>query len=57
VMAPRRPGDPASMVADAGSAASLLGWKARFGLAEMVASAWDAAMQRAGKDGGEVLIS
>jgi UDP-glucose 4-epimerase len=39
VVAPRRPGDPAAMVADAGKAAAILAWKARFGLAEMVASA------------------
>ncbi|HEX2806773.1 MAG TPA: UDP-glucose 4-epimerase GalE [Kineosporiaceae bacterium] len=59
IVAPRRAGDPASMVADAGRAASLLGWKARFGLAEMVASAWGAAMQpgTAAEHGGEVLIS
>jgi UDP-glucose 4-epimerase len=43
VTAPRRAGDPASMVADAAKAARLLGWRARFGLPDMVASAWSAA--------------
>jgi UDP-glucose 4-epimerase len=39
----RRPGDPASMVADATKAGSLLGWAPNFGLAEMVADTWAAA--------------
>ncbi len=43
VVAGRRPGDPASMVADAGKAATLLGWAPQFGLAEMVADTWAAA--------------
>ncbi|MFC5996209.1 UDP-glucose 4-epimerase GalE [Pseudonocardia hispaniensis] len=38
----RRPGDPASVVADVSRIASTLGWKARFGLTDIVASAWDA---------------
>jgi UDP-glucose 4-epimerase len=69
VLASRRAGDPASMVADAGKAATVLGWTARFGLAEMVASAWGAAHHRpagrpetapdvpAAQQGDEVLIS
>ena len=44
VVEPRRPGDPAAMVADVTHAADVLGWKARFGLAEMVGSAWEAAV-------------
>ncbi len=39
----RRAGDPASMVAHAGRAGRLLGWRPRHGLDEMVASAWRAA--------------
>jgi UDP-glucose 4-epimerase len=41
---PRRDGDPAAMVADASRAADVLGWTARLGLAEMVDSAWAAAV-------------
>lgn len=40
IILPRRPGDPASMVAATGRAESVLGWTARFGLTDMVASAW-----------------
>jgi UDP-glucose 4-epimerase len=36
----RRDGDPAAVVADARRAAAVLGWRARFGLSEMVSSAW-----------------
>jgi UDP-glucose-4-epimerase GalE len=36
----RRPGDPAAVWADNAHAAALLGWKPRFGLDEIVASAW-----------------
>jgi UDP-glucose 4-epimerase len=39
---PRRPGDPAAVVADVGHATALLGWRARFGLGEMVSSTWAA---------------
>jgi UDP-glucose 4-epimerase len=42
VIEPRRAGDPSSMVADAGRAAATLQWQSRFGLADMVRSAWDA---------------
>lgn len=43
VIAPRRPGDPARIVADGELAARDLGWKMRHSLAEMVQSAWAAA--------------
>lgn len=46
---PRRAGDPAAVVADAGRAAGVLGWRARFGLADMVSSAWAAAVPRPGR--------
>lgn len=38
----RRPGDPASVVANTEFIYSVLGWRARHGLAEMVRSAWQA---------------
>ncbi|MEU9042244.1 MULTISPECIES: UDP-glucose 4-epimerase GalE [unclassified Kitasatospora] len=38
---PRRPGDPARVVASADLIHRELGWSARHGVAEMVASAWD----------------
>ncbi len=41
-MAPRRPGDPARIVASGALAARDLDWKMRHTLAEMVASAWRA---------------
>ena len=41
---PRRDGDPAAMVADVAHAQDVLGWTARFGLPDMVASAWQAAV-------------
>jgi UDP-glucose 4-epimerase len=37
---PRRPGDIAEMQADATKAATQLGWKAEFGINDMVASLW-----------------
>jgi UDP-glucose 4-epimerase len=37
----RRPGDPARVVASADRIATELGWKARHGVDEMIASAWD----------------
>ena len=40
VITPRRAGDPARVVASAERIALELGWKARFGVAEMVSSAW-----------------
>ncbi|WP_437582382.1 UDP-glucose 4-epimerase GalE [Paramicrobacterium sp. CJ85] len=42
VIAPRRPGDPARIVASGERAARDLDWKMRHSLAEMVSSAWDA---------------
>ncbi|MGH3386667.1 MAG: UDP-glucose 4-epimerase GalE [Nocardioidaceae bacterium] len=47
VIAPRRPGDPARIVASGDLAARDLDWKMRHSLADMVASAW-AARQYAG---------
>jgi UDP-glucose 4-epimerase len=41
-IAPRRPGDPARIVANGELAARDLDWKMRFSLEEMVASAWSA---------------
>ena len=38
----RRPGDPARLVGDVQKMAAALGWRARRGLPEIVASAWDA---------------
>lgn len=38
----RRPGDPPTLVADAGLAASLLGWQAQHSLEDMTDSAWAA---------------
>jgi UDP-glucose 4-epimerase len=40
VVAPRRPGDVASCYADCTLATTLLGWKARRGIAEMCSDAW-----------------
>ncbi|MFI2374017.1 UDP-glucose 4-epimerase GalE [Streptomyces sp. NPDC018964] len=40
VVAPRRPGDPARVVASADRAAAELGWKARHGVDDMITSAW-----------------
>ncbi|GAB2911175.1 UDP-glucose 4-epimerase GalE [Streptomyces heilongjiangensis] len=41
VVVDRRPGDPARVVASADRAATELGWKARHGVDEMIASAWE----------------
>jgi UDP-glucose 4-epimerase len=38
----RRPGDPAALVADVSRIDKVLGWRARYGLTEVVRSAWDA---------------
>ncbi|BBC33640.1 UDP-glucose 4-epimerase [Streptomyces graminofaciens] len=40
VVVGRRPGDPARVVASADRVATELGWKARYGVDEMIASAW-----------------
>src|SRR3954467_2873506 len=39
---PRRAGDAGSVVADPSRAAAVLGWSARYGLTDMVTSAWEA---------------
>ncbi|MFI8307349.1 UDP-glucose 4-epimerase GalE [Streptomyces sp. NPDC085927] len=39
-VAPRRPGDPANVVASADRAAAELGWKARHSVDDMITSAW-----------------
>lgn len=41
-IAPRRPGDPARIVADGSAAAADLDWRMRYSVDEMVASAWSA---------------
>ncbi|WP_413757498.1 UDP-glucose 4-epimerase GalE [Streptomyces sp. MMBL 11-3] len=41
VVGPRRPGDPARVVAAADRAAAELAWKARYGLDDMITSAWE----------------
>lgn len=38
-LAPKRPGDPAVLVTDSGKARGVLGWKPRFGVEDMIASA------------------
>jgi UDP-glucose 4-epimerase len=40
-VAPRRPGDPARVVASADHAATELGWKARHDVQDMITSAWE----------------
>ena len=42
IIDPRRPGDPAALVAATGRVNSELGWRAERSLTDMVASAWDA---------------
>lgn len=39
---PRRPGDPARILADVSRARNELGWEPKLGLADMVTSAWEA---------------
>jgi UDP-glucose 4-epimerase len=48
VVAPRRPGDPAQVVAAAGTIRTALGWTARHGLRDMVSSAWEGWTARLG---------
>ncbi|MBH1939003.1 UDP-glucose 4-epimerase GalE [Streptomyces sp. AV19] len=43
---PRRPGDPARVVACAGRATDELGWQAKYGVRDMIASAWAAWLLR-----------
>jgi UDP-glucose 4-epimerase len=45
-VAPRRPGDPARIVASGEHAARDLDWKMRHNLSDMVLSAWSAARSR-----------
>ncbi|MEU5701679.1 UDP-glucose 4-epimerase GalE [Streptomyces aurantiacus] len=40
-VAPRRPGDPARVVASADRIAAELAWKAKYGLDDMITSAWE----------------
>ncbi|MGY1635535.1 UDP-glucose 4-epimerase GalE [Geodermatophilus sp. SYSU D00742] len=40
VVSPRRPGDPARVVASSRLIEDVLGWRAQYGLTEMVSSAW-----------------
>ena len=42
----RRPGDPASVIADTSRIARNIGWRAQFGIEEIVGSAWLAASSR-----------
>jgi UDP-glucose 4-epimerase len=44
--APRRPGDPAVLVASSGRIHTDLGWRATRGLAAMVADAWQSTLER-----------
>lgn len=46
VVAERRPGDPASVVADVSRIAERLGWRARHDLEDIVSSAWEARVSR-----------
>jgi UDP-glucose 4-epimerase len=45
-MAPRRPGDPAKLVADPSQAEKLLSWKAKYSLDQIVTTAWNWAQRR-----------
>jgi UDP-glucose 4-epimerase len=45
-MGPRRPGDPAELVADPSVAARLLNWKAKRSLEEIIATAWNWAQNK-----------
>lgn len=42
VIGPRRPGDPAEVVGDAGRILRAIGWRARYDLTAIVSSAWQA---------------
>ncbi|HSV30123.1 MAG TPA: UDP-glucose 4-epimerase GalE [Candidatus Omnitrophota bacterium] len=56
--APRRPGDPPVLVADARRAADLLGWRARRGLDEMVedAAGWALNPRRLAQHAGDLVL-
>jgi len=45
-MSPRRPGDPAKLVADPSQAEKLLSWKAKYSLDQIVTTAWNWAQSR-----------
>ncbi|MEW2399533.1 UDP-glucose 4-epimerase GalE [Streptomyces sp. NPDC046862] len=45
-VAPRRPGDPARVVASADRIAGELDWKARYGVEDMISSAWEGWLRR-----------
>jgi UDP-glucose 4-epimerase len=53
VVLERRPGDPASVVADVSRASRELAWRSRYSLSEMVESAWNARAGAARSDVGE----
>jgi len=46
IHAPRRPGDPAALIADVTTAAQLLKWHSKYDLHDIVSSAWEAWQQR-----------
>jgi UDP-glucose 4-epimerase len=48
VVTPRRPGDPARVVASADRIAAELGWKARYDVRDMISSAWAGWVARRG---------
>ena len=50
VVAPRRAGDPARVVASATTIEEALGWRARWGVEEMVQSAWDGWLRHSGRE-------
>ena len=45
-IAPRRPGDVVAVYADNKKAASLLGWQPRYGIDEIMRTAWNWEQQR-----------
>jgi UDP-glucose 4-epimerase len=54
-LAPRRPGDPAVLVASSHRIQADLGWRAERGLAAMVADAWQFTLERAAPGGAAAL--
>ena len=52
VVAPRRDGDPARVVASATAIERALGWRAQWGVEDMVASAWKGWNQQGRRDLG-----
>ncbi|MDR1124244.1 MAG: UDP-glucose 4-epimerase GalE [Elusimicrobiota bacterium] len=49
IRSPRRAGDPARLVCDAGKAQKLLGWRALYGLDKIMQTAWNWELKLAGK--------